>query len=62
MGDFLDFLLTASLVERHRSKARAAQILENMEDDYVWGETEDYDDDDLDEFNEYENEEYYDNF
>lgn len=61
MGDFLDFLLVASLVDHHRSKARAARALENMEDDYVWGDTEE-DEDDLDEFNEYENEDFYDEY
>lgn len=61
MGDFLDFLLVASLVDHYRSKARAAKALKNMEDNYVWGNI-DEDEDDLDEFNEYENEGFYDEY
>ena len=59
MGDFLDFLLAAMLVDAYHSK-------NNKDEGYIWSDIhDDYDDledDDLDEFNEYENEEYYDEF
>ena len=61
MGDFFFFFFDARLVDHHRSKARAARALENMEDNYIWGDTEE-DEDELDEFNEYENEDFYDEY
>lgn len=61
MGDFLDFLLVATLVDNYYNKDKAARALKNMEGDYVWGDIEE-DEDDLDEFNEYENEDFYDEY
>lgn len=58
MGDFLDFLLAAMLVESFHEEKTAREAPDN----YTWGDVEDLDDEDLDEFNEYENERYYDDF
>lgn len=58
MGDFFDFILAAMLVDSFHEGKTARETLDN----YAWGSVEDLDDEDLDEFNEYQNEEYYDDF